>query len=255
MENTTEALRRLLDKHPQCRVCEDPSITVRERGNPKWGFEADGFTPRRDIADWLASGPDPDTIEGVCLDHLDTVRRGDGGWYEDDRTTPVKGWPAKRRAEKARVRAELIATLGGRCNTCGQQDPPAEMRVRVSGRVRHELGISELTEWYRYLQAHPKLLAQAELLCLSCSPDTHRTGTLDARQRVVEAYGKVCAYPDCGRDDNLAVTALPGTVPLVWPSGAKYNSVAKYQWLVRQNFPSGWTLACPAHLYQVRGGM
>lgn len=256
---TPTPVERLLALHPDCRVCGKSAVTVRERGNPKWGFEDDGFTPRKDPRDWLDADPDPDQIEGVCLSDLDVPRLSDGSFPASATgSAHPQTWPERRKAEKVRARADLIEAAGGVCENCKTERPPSEMRIRTPGLVRRNYDINSTSEWYDFLRSRPSLMEGVELLCIGCDrlETSQDLAKLSARAQVVRAYGGECSHPSCDRTADLMVTALPGTATPRWPNGDKYTSAAKCSFLVRHGFPQGWALACPSHLNQVRrGGM
>ena len=247
-------LETLLEANPRCRVCGGPSTLVRERSNPKWGLDS-SFNPRKEIDEWLAEATSADVV-GVCGEHINTARSGNGGWVEPTKTAATaQPWPQKRRSQAQQARSQLVAELGGTCYECDSEAPVSDMRIRTPERVRKELGLGP-TEWHRYLAARPELLKLCRLLCLACDlPDSSTNpDRRTRREKVMEAYGGHCSYPECPETSGLHVVPLPGTPALRWPNGDKYTSVAKCAHLVRQGFPTGWALACPRHSESVRTG-
>lgn len=255
-----DRLLPVLKLHPNCRVCDKPSETVRQRYNPPWGLDAQ-FNPQKTVDEFLDAleTGEPFQVVGVCEAHLDFAETPDGEFIDTRKRPKSKSggnWVARRREEHTEARSLLIAALGGKCRHCKTAADPEEMRVRVPERTRHELGISTRAEWYRFLLARPALLQQAQLYCLSCDLPTTSVDPdqRDARGRVIQAYGGHCAL--CPRTTGLMVAARPGTPPLRWPNGDKYNSPAKVRHLINAGFPSGWAVVCPAHLAELtRGSM
>jgi ribosomal protein L37E len=246
----------LITLHPNCRVCGAPSFTVREQSNPKWGFELDGHTPRKNLLDWLETDPDrsPDAMAGVCLDHLDVPRRPDGTYPETGPASSSGNWMVRQGNERRQARLDLIEALGGACQRCGGKSLPDQMRVIVPERSRRQFGIRSQTQWWELVRTTPRLREDAKLLCVGCSPTAVSVNQTrqSARERVIKGYGGRCMFPDCEKTEGLLVVSGPNTPTLRWPNGDKYNSHSKMQYLLRHGFPDGWMVSCGAHQYALQ---
>ena len=250
-----ELLEKFLELHPTCRVCGQESETVRQNHNPHWGQDpANNFNPRTEIDDWLTE-VDPGDVVGVCWEHLKTARAGNGGWHEPEsgsKAPRANNWMTKNKEKRNQVRAQLIEKLGGKCFSCREDAPYAEMRIRTSGASRQELDITSREEWYRFLLDKPALLERTSLFCLNCQVTDSRTSsrTKSGRDAVLDAYGGKCWNPSCDKTEGLMVLAKEGTQTLRWPNGTKYTSTEKIRYLVRHGFPQGWVLSCASHQYR-----
>jgi hypothetical protein len=247
----TKALLELyLSEHPTCRVCGNASETLRQKSNPPWGLD-DESKPRTTLESWLAAA-NPDDITGVCNAHFKTSRAG-SGWHDPD-SAPRSGrgsgnWMKQNQARRHQARVDLIEALGGVCQRCGEEHAYEQMRVLIPEKSRKQYGFTDHARWWEFVRGTPALLETAELLCVGCSPlrASVNATRASARDRVVEGYGGRCWHPDCTEDEKLLVASKPGTPALRWPNGDKYNSTAKLQYLLRNDFPDGWTLTCGPH--------
>jgi hypothetical protein len=248
-------LRDLIEIHNECRVCGEPSETVRQDSNPVWGLDETG-NPYSTVEEWLATNPPADTIEGVCFAHLRWARDGQGGFIEPfgSKVEQKSGnWMVQQQARRKQARTTLITLLGGDCEECGQVRPHEEMRIQVRGHSRERYDIGTRHEWYEFIANKPELLEATTLRCMACATAAPvASPRVSPRDRAIEAYGGRCWSPDCTRTDGLAIAARPGTAPLRWPNGDKYNPAAKLRWLANHNYPQGWVASCPAHLVALR---
>jgi hypothetical protein len=245
----------LLSEHPLCRVCGEKADTVRKKGNPWWGLD-ENHNPRKTIDDWLPEA-NPDDVDGVCWTHLEWARDGKGGYIDPARKSgPGTGnWMVRKKTEQKQARIDLIEALGGVCNRCNHEVPYGQLRILVPGHSRHNYDISTKTEWWEFVRITPVLLELAETQCIDCvsASTLNVSRSRDAREQVVEAYGNRCWYNSCNRTESLMVAAMPDTPALRWPNGDKYNTHAKLKYLIRNSFPSGWTVTCGAHLHLLQG--
>lgn len=261
MTDPDQLLDELQSEHPSCAVCGAPSDTVRENHSFPYGSDEHG-NPITTLDAWLEmliqTGERPNTV-GMCWAHADWRKSPSRGWFSPEKGNRAKSptnWIERRRDEKKQARGALIDALGRECFVCHTEYPDEDMRVRIPDRARHEFGISDRAEWYRFIVSRPALLKLAVLLCMGCeiTPTTADPEKRSNRDRVIQAYGGECWKPECTQSDGLMVVRLPGTRAPRWPNGDKYNSAAKCAYLVRTGFPEGWTLSCGHHYRELSGG-
>lgn len=255
MATTEDLLAQFMAAHPKCRVCGGDSETVREASNPPWGLdESRNYSPRKTIDGWLTE-VDPENVVGVCFQHLQTARSGNGGWIDtQSRDKPRSGnWMVRKGTERREARDRLVEALGGGCQKCSKEVSNEELRLVVPERSRRQFGFTSIAAWWDFVRETPELRAEARLLCISCNPSYagHTGQRRDAKAEVVEAYGGRCCFPGCTTTEGLMVTALPGTPTLRWPNGDKYTSVAKIAYLARHDYPDGWGVVCGLHLHKL----
>lgn len=239
---------------PECRFCGKQTTRWRLPNNPPWGL-----TPEPEFARvhedtalllWEFDGA-PDEAYGTCDEHFfseldeqgNIVVSAAGRHHQRqlDRANGGLSRAERVRRRKVLARTKVIAALGGTC-PCGESDPGLlQIRWAFATRPVDESGrtLSDL-DWHLWLMDNPKQRVHCHLECVAHPvrlPDQHRDAA-------IQAYGGACG---CGELENLRVVPNEGVSVPKYPGGRKMGSRDKYRWLVRQQFPAGWRVACLAH--------
>jgi len=244
---------RLSTDIPTCRWCPAPAVHWRREGNPPWGVVGENWEPlgeKQAYALWEETER-PDDVYGTCDLHFHSKEGEDGqltlttlGQHLQNRKRQggtanlTRGDMLSLR--KSRLRGEILRRLGGECEVCGFSTPDL---LRICWAAGAHRPVREGTAgWYRWLLEEPARLGSCKLLCCSCTlPKPEPTS---ARAQVISHYGAACP---CGEAELVWIVPAVGVSVPKYPNGKKYGSHDKIRWLIRNGFPEGWLVRCPAH--------